>query len=171
MRKTLALLVLAACAVPLSAASGQAPGGARIRDILPLDGLVGSSVVAVRDQAELNAHYYLADETILELGRKTDAIFARYRTDGRDALVLAIAYPSGADAARVHGRFGHDFFSKDFDPKERRYLEKLETGDWAGTARRGPCLIVVLEAPDRKTCDDLLRRAEEKARELFKENP
>ena len=41
--------------------------------------------------------------------------------------------------------------------------EAHETGDWAGAARRGPVLVIVLEAPDRPSCDGLLGRAEKRA--------
>ena len=167
MRKTLFLLTLAALLLSPSAAPGQAPGGNRLRDILPAEGLIKSSVVSIRDQAALNAHYYLADETVLGLNRKTDAVFARYRMGGREALLLAVVYPSEEDAGRVYGRFGRDFFSGKFDPKSPRFLEKLETGDYAAVVLARSVLIVVLEAPDRKSCDDLLRRVEEKALALF----
>ncbi|OGD29314.1 MAG: hypothetical protein A2V57_09450 [Candidatus Aminicenantes bacterium RBG_19FT_COMBO_65_30] len=167
MRKTLFLLTLAALLLSPSAAPGQAPGGNRLRDILPAEELIGSSVVSIRDQAALNAHYYLADETVLGLNRKTDAVFARYRMGGREALLLAVVYPSEEDAGRVYGRFGRDFFSGKFDPKSPRFLEKLETGDYAAVVLARSVLIVVLEAPDRKSCDDLLRRVEEKALALF----
>src|SRR4030043_37027 len=155
MRKTLFLLTLAALLLSPSAAPVQAPGGNRLRDILPAEELIGSSVVSIRDQAALNAHYYLADETVLGLNRKTDAVFARYRMGGREALLLAVVYPSEEDAGRVYGRFGRDFFSGKFDPKSPRFLEKLETGDYAAAVLARSVLIVVLEAPARKSCDAL----------------
>jgi hypothetical protein len=164
MKKTLiALIALATCLLPPPAAAGPGAGGSSVRDVLPADGLIASSVVAIRSQAALNAHYYLADETVLALGAKTEAVIARYRTGGRESLLLAVAYPSAEEAGRVYARFGRDFFSGSFDPKSRRFLERIETGDHAAAARAGSFLIVVLEAPDRKSCDELLRRAEEKA--------
>jgi hypothetical protein len=146
-----------------SAAAGQAPGGSRARDVLPVEDLIESSVAVVRDQAALNAHYYLADETVLGLDATTEAVFARYRTAGRDALLLAVFYPSEEDAEGAYGRFGRDFFSESFAPGKSRYLEKLETGDYAAALWRGPFLVVVLEAPDRASCDRLLGRADKKA--------
>jgi hypothetical protein len=137
--------------------------GVRARDILPAEGLVASSVVPLPDQAALDAHYFLAEESLLGLGRTADAVFARYRTEAGESLLLVAAYPSAEEAERVYRRFGKDFFSKAFEPAWPRFVEKIETGDWAGAARKGPVLIVVLEAPDRTSCDGLLRRAEEKA--------
>jgi hypothetical protein len=172
------LAALAAAAVPAASATtglsattrlsettelSATTGSTRARDILPAEGLIPSSVAVLRDQAALDAHYYLADEGVLGLGRKTDAVFARYRTGGGEALLLVVAYPSAAEAGRVFERFGQDFFSEAFDPRAARFIEPIETGDWAGAARKGPILIVVLEAPDRAGCDGLLRRAEEKA--------
>lgn len=160
--------MLVACGILVTllaalAAPGRSAQATRARDILPSEGLISSSVAAIRDQAALNAHYYLADEAILGLGRKTDAVFARYRTDDGETLLLVAAYPSAEEAGRVYGRFGGDFFSEDFDPMAPRVVEMIETGDWAGAARKGRFLIVVLEAPDKAACDGLLRRAEDKA--------
>ncbi len=163
MKKTMILFALAAVLLASASLPGLAQGAARARDILPAEGLVASSVSAIRDQAALNAHYYLADEAVLGLGRKTDAVLARYRAKAGDMLVLVVAYPSPGEAKQVYERFGRDFFSEAFDPGSPRIVEAIETGDWAGAARKGPFLIVVLEAPDRMGCDSLLRRVEEKA--------
>jgi hypothetical protein len=118
--------------------------------------------VAIRDQAALDAQYYLADEAVLGLGPKTDAVFARYRSGAGEALLLIVAYRSATEAGRVYERFGQDFFAEAFHPGSPRTVEKIENGDWAGAAAKGPILIIVLEAPDRMACDGLLRRVEEK---------
>jgi len=160
--KKAALLALIACAAGIiawAAAEGQSPAAPRARDILPEENLVASSVAVIRDPAALDAHYYIADERVLGLGPKTDAVFARYRAGAGEALLLVVAYPSLEDAGRVYGRFGGDFFSGDFDPMSPRIVERIETGDWAGAARRDRFLIVVLEAPDKASCESLLGRA------------
>jgi hypothetical protein len=162
MRKTIFGLGVLVTLVSALAAPGQAARATRARDVLPDEGLIPSSTAAVRDQAALNAHYYLADEAVLGLGKKTDAVIARYRMEAGEALLLVVAYPSAEDAGRVYGRFGADFFSEDFDPMSPRAVETIETGDWAGAARKGRFLIIVLEAPDRASCDGLLQRAEKK---------
>jgi hypothetical protein len=162
-RKILFFLALAAFLPCPAVAPAQTPGAGRLRDILPAEGLIGSSVVAIRDQAALNPHYYLADETILGLDKTTEAVFARYRTGPGEALLLVVSYPSEDRARLVYEKFGADFFPKRFDPKSVRALEQLETGDYAAAVRTGSLLIVVLEAPDRKSCDELARRVEERA--------
>ena len=167
MRKTAVILVLAASLLSPSAAASQASASGRLRDVLPAEGLIASSVVRVRDQAALNAHYYLADESVLGLDGKAEAVFARYRAGRGEALVLAVSYPTEARAAEVYGRFGRDFFPGGFDPKSARVVEELESGDSAGAVRVRAVLIVVLEAPDRKSCDALLRRVEERALALY----
>jgi len=163
MRKALVLLTLAACLLSPSAAPGQDPGRSRLLDILPADGLDNRSVLVFHDQAALNAHYYLADETVLGLDKTTEAVFARYRTGPGEALLLVVSYASDEKARRVYEKFGGDFFSKRFDRKSSRTIEKLETGDYAAAVRAGSFLIIVLEAPDRKSCDELARRVEERA--------
>jgi len=162
MRSSCKALALFAALIFGSAAATPAASGVRARDILPAEGLIISSIAALHDQAALDAHYYLADETLLGLGRKTDAVLARYRTETREALLLVAVYPTVGQADRVYGRFGRDFFSDRFDPRSPRIVEKLETGDWAGAARKGRVLVVILESPGREACDRLLRRAEEK---------
>jgi len=152
--KRTALLALIACAAGITSWAAV-----RARDILPAENLMASSVAVIRDQAALDSHYYIADERVLELGPKTDAVFARYRAGAGEALLLVVGYPSLEDAGRVYGRFGGDFFSEDFDPMSPRVVERIETGDWAGAARRDRFLIVVLEAPDKASCESLLGRA------------
>jgi hypothetical protein len=163
MRMTFAAAALAICVLAGPTAPAPAAAPARARDVLPAEGLIGSSVVVLRDQAALDAHYYLADESALALGRKADAVLARYSGAGGGSILLVIAYSSAEEAGRAYGRFGADFFSESFDPMTPRVVERLETGDWAGAARRGRFLIVVLESPDRDACDGLLRRAEDRA--------
>jgi hypothetical protein len=167
MRRICVLFVLAVLFLAPLAARAQVIKKARLRGVLPDDGLVKSSVVVFHDQATLDAHYYLADETVLGLGKETEAVFARYRTAPRATLLLVVAYPSDKAARQVYERFGRDFFSKRFDPKSPRFLEKLETGDYAAAVLARSVLIVVLEAPDRKSCDELARRVEEKTLALF----
>ncbi len=161
-RAVLLVLIVGAAGIAAGAAvAGQAPAALRARDVLPAGDLIGSSVAVIRDQAALDARYYIADESALGLGPKTDAVFARYRAGAGEALLLVVAYPSPEEAGRMYGRFGGDFFSGDFDPMSPRVVERIETGDWAGAARRDRFLIVVLEAPDRGTCEGLLRRSED----------
>src|SRR5512137_1216274 len=165
MRKTAVLIALTAALIGLANATArtQAAGPARIRDVLPAEGLVRASVARIPDQAALGAHYYLADESVLELDGKAEGVFAKYRAGGGEALVLAIGYPDEAAAERVYGRFGRDFFGDAFDPKAARFLDELETGDFAGSLRARSVVVFVLEAPDRRSCEALLRRLEKKA--------
>lgn len=163
-RKALPLAALLAFVLALPAgADGAAPAALRARDLLPEADLVAASVRILRGPRDLDVHYYLADEKLLGLGPRTDAVLARYRFPAGEALVVAAVYPGDREAGRVYGRFGRDFFPGAFDPASPRHVERLETGDWAGAARRGRALIVVLEAPDRASCEALVRGAEDKA--------
>lgn len=166
MGETKAFPALAALGLAVCAAAASPPGPGRLREVLPAEGLVGPSVVEFRRQSDLDQLYFLADENVLGLDGKAEAVFARYRANGGESLVLAVAYPAADAAERVHERFGRDFFSKAFDPKTLRFVETLESGDFAGIARAGAVLVIVLEAPSRTACDDLLGRLEERARAL-----
>lgn len=167
MRSPAAVLALAAGLSLFASPPAPAPPESPIRRVLPAAGLVRASVVLLRRQADLDAHYYLADEGALELGGRAEGVFARYRAGAGEALVLAVAYPAESDAERVYGRFGRDFFGEGFEPEAPRFLAELETGDFAAAARVRAVLVFVLEAPDRKSCDALLGRIERKARDAF----
>jgi hypothetical protein len=156
------LATIAASLLLLIAPPCAAAAATRALDVLPVEGLIASSVAVLRDQAALDAHYYLADEDLLGLGRRTDAVFARYKTEGGESSILVAVYRSAEEAGRVYARFGGDFFSERFDPRAPRAVERLETGDWAAAARAGRYLIVVLESPDREACEDLLGKAEQR---------
>lgn len=163
MRKTLILLTFAACLLSPSVAPGQGLGRSRVLEVLPADELDEKSVLVFHDQASLNPHYYLADETVLGLDKTTEAVFAKYRTGSGEALLLVVAYTSDEKARRVYERFCGDFFAKRIDAKNARTVERLESGDYAAAVRARTFLIVVLEAPDRKTCEELARKVEERA--------
>jgi hypothetical protein len=168
LRKTCCLVGAVVLAAAASAAPGRTPQAASLRDILPTEGLVAGSVAAIRDQADLDALYYLADESVLGLDGEAEAIFAAYEAWDGEALVLAALYPAETDAAKVYARFGLDFFPEGFDPDATRFLARLETGDWGAAARTGRVLVVVLEAPDRESCESLIGRLEERAAALVR---
>lgn len=159
------LIGLSGLAGPVCAA--QADGPSRMLDVLPAQGLDMESVFVFREQKALDAQYFLADDTVLGLHQKTEAVFARYLTGAGEALLLVVAYPSEGESRRVYERFGRHFFSPKFDPKNPRFLEQIETGDHAGAVRVRNVLIVVLEAPDRESCEGLLRGVEAGASGLF----
>lgn len=152
------IVILSCLSGTISAA--QVPGSSRLLDTLPSEGLDKTSVFVFREQKALDAHYFFADETVLGLHEKTEAVFATYLTGAGEALLLVIAYPSEEESQRIYERFGRHFFSGKFDPKGPRFLERIETGDYAAAVRTRNVLIVVLEAPDRASCEDLVRRAE-----------
>jgi hypothetical protein len=163
MPKTLAVLTLAAFLSAPSASAAMEQASGRLLAVLPTDGLDEGSVFAFRDQAALDAHYYLADETVLGLDGTAEAVLASYRAGPGQALLLVVAFAADDAARRAYERFGADFFFDRFDKKRPRTVERIETGDYAAAARTGSFLIIVLEAPDRKSCDELVRRAEERA--------
>jgi len=167
MRAVISFFVMSAVLLSLLAAGAQDSGRSRLLEVLPAAGLDKSSVLVFHDQAALDTRYYLADEKVLGLNEKTEAVFARYLAGPGEALLLVVSYPSEEDARRAYEKFCGDFFSKRFDAKNPRTVERLESGDYAAALRARTYLIVVLEAPDRRSCDELARRAEEQALGLF----
>lgn len=156
-------LILAGLLSPPATGAAEDQASGRLLAILPPDGLDARSVFAFRRQAALDVHYYLADENVLGMDGTAEAVLAKYRMGPGEALLLVVAYASEDAARRVYERFGADFFPGRFDKDKPRTVERIETGDYAAAVLTGPFLIVVLEAPDRKSCDELARRAEQRA--------
>jgi hypothetical protein len=134
---------------------------------LPQERLEKKSIRYFHKQVSLNAHYYLADENVLQLDERTEAVLARYREGWGKAMLLICRYRTPADARRAYLKFSRAYFSVAIDPNAGTTIEMIENGDFAGARIAGACLILVFEGPDRKSCDSLLRSAESRIQEVF----
>ena len=134
---------------------------------LPQERLEKKSLRYFHKQVSLNAHYYLADENVLLLDERTEAVLARYKEGWDKAMLLVCRYQTPGDARRAYLKFGRAYFSVAADPNKGTTIEMIENGEFAGARLAGACLILVFESPDRKSCDTLLRAAESRIQEVF----
>ncbi len=126
---------------------------------LPAPGLIRNSILYFRRQTSLDARYVLADENVLGLNGSADAILADYASgkEGHRTSLMVIRYRSGQDAARAFGSFSRDYFMDRYKKGMKRIIASNDYDGFAGISISGQFLFIVLDAPDRRTCDSLLR--------------
>ncbi|MFH1681523.1 MAG: DUF6599 family protein [Candidatus Eisenbacteria bacterium] len=122
---------------------------------LPEQGLAEGSIRYFHRHTDLNQHYFLSDDNILDLGERTDAVLAAYAAEEGGVLLLVVRYPREGDAEKAHERFVALFL------KDGRggAAAPLEDGTYAGSARVGRHLIAVFDAPGPEIVDQLLAAA------------
>jgi hypothetical protein len=119
---------------------------------LPQDGLKSESIRFLHDPLILNYHYYLADENILNLSPRTDAVLADYEREQGRALLLLVAYPDPAAARESLA----SFFRLYLPDADQSGLAVLENGRWSAAAAKKRLLAIVLEADSHQLAHDLL---------------
>ena len=120
---------------------------------LPTEGLRPKSLRYFHTLISLNAHYYLANVNILNLSPETRVVMARYKKDGSEARLLLVDYPTVERAVDAHGRFVEMFLLERFEADRKVLPKKLEDGKFAGVARSGKHLIIIIEAEKRSVLD------------------
>lgn len=125
---------------------------------LPEEGLLPESVHYFHTKMCLDYLYYLADDNILNLDEKTNAVMADYRTSYGKAKLLVVQYESDRLCAEASKSF-HAVYLKEELPGEgvTRSVE-IEGGQWVSSLRNGNLLFIVFEARSQKDCEELLQR-------------
>jgi hypothetical protein len=126
-----------------------------ILDILPEDDLIESSVIYFHKQTSLNYHYYIAEENILNLDDRTDAVLANYRP-GRTTL-LCIEYPEAGMAEEGLNSFLLKYIPEADDSK----LAEIDKGKWVKAVVEDRFFIAVFDSPDEKTAELLVNNVKE----------
>ncbi len=142
--------------------AGDLPGGGRMPELvgrLPEAGLMPESIHYFHTKMCLDYFYYLADDNILNLSRKTNAVIADYRTDSGGAKLLVVEYDSGDSSAEAFESY-HAVYLNQKPPEEGVIgSNEIEGGQWVSSLRKGNLLLLVFEGKNRKDCEELLRLA------------
>lgn len=120
---------------------------------LPPKGLQSESIRYLHDPLILNYHFFLADENILNLTPRTDAVLADYERDQGRALLLLVAYPDPVAARESLA----SYFRLYLPDADQTGLAVLENGKWSAAAAQQRLLAIVLEADSRQLANDLLK--------------
>jgi hypothetical protein len=119
---------------------------------LPPAGLDQGKVRYFHLPLQLDKHYFVASENILNLDRRTDCLLAEYPQEEGDPLVLLlIRYENALKAEAAQGNF-----LKIYMPEAREGLARMENGKWTMAGREDDLLKIVFEAPDAERAAGLL---------------
>ena len=131
------------------AENGAEPG---LVKLLPPDGLDRARVRYFHLPLQLEKHYYLASENILNLGADTDCLLAEYpRGNGEASVLLLVRYRGGALA-----RAAHENFLKIYMPEAVAGAARMENGSWTMAALDRDLLKIAFEAPGKEQAAALL---------------
>ena len=120
--------------------------------VLPRENLIEQSVRFFRHHFWLNAHYFIADDNILLIDKKTDVILAKYGDDIRFPVCILIEYHTKpkADSARVN-------FAEHFLPElVKKSVTQFDDGSWCGIDQNDSRLAVILNASNKKSVNKIL---------------
>jgi len=143
---------------------GREPG---ILDCLPPEKLERRSIRYVHKQASLDGQFYLADENALLLDEGTEAVLGRYREARGESMLLVCRYRTPADARRAFLKFSRVYFAGKIEERGDTVVERTEFGQFAASRLAGPFLVLVLESPDRASCEALSKAAASRASQVF----
>ncbi len=137
-------------------ATGKRPS---ILALLPKADLIPDSVHYFHKQSVLNFHYYIADENILDLSEKTEAVIAQYRIDSSKPRLLVVRYPSNEGAIAAYSHFQNVYFKDKPTAKGASRIESIEHGEFVGVRLTANIVRLVFDAKRRKVCETLLSAA------------
>ena len=119
---------------------------------LPTKGLQANSLHYLHHPVILNYHYYLADENLLNLSARTEALLAGYQLGGAEATLLLVLYPEVSAATHAHLQFSRHYLGE----TGKNDLVLLENQKWSGARVSNRLLIIVLESDTRPLAEKLL---------------
>ena len=138
------------------------PGAGTLPELvvrLPEAGLPPESVHYFHKKMCLDYFYYLADANILNLGEKTNAVIADYRTASGKAKLLVVEYDSSDSCAEASKSF-HAAYLKEEPPAAGVIpSNEIEGGQWVSSLRNANLLLIVFEGESQKDCEELLQQA------------
>jgi len=120
-------------------------GESRLPEVLkylPEENLQKQSVRYFHKHTSLNCHYYLAEQNILNLDDKTEAVFARYSPD--DIYLLYIRYDSQTRAQQAIDSFIAGYIPEAKDSG----LAQIEQNKWVKASLFENYVLVILDAPN-----------------------
>jgi hypothetical protein len=126
------------------------PGEGQLPDIisrLPSRGLISESIRYFRHHAWLNSHYFIADQNILHIHEKTEAVLAKYGKGLSRIVLLLIEYPDEKEA----GAAKKDFIKYYLPETAGGRSVRIEDGTFAACELSGALLIAVLNAPSERS--------------------
>jgi len=121
--------------------------------LLPQPSLIPESVRYFHHYIWLNSHFFIANQNILLIDDETQAVLAKYKTDGKPLHLLIALYTDGTKAMEA----GQSFL-RNYLPDASEGMSRLPDGRWTGCRVEGNRLSVVFNAPSREAAVSYLDR-------------
>jgi len=126
-----------------------------IVDCLPTGDLLPNTIRYFHLHTDLNRHYFVADENILDLDPEVDAVIASYEREDDYSYLLIVAYPSEERAQTAHRTFADIYMPE----AAATGVTQIEDGSWTAAIRTGMSVAVVFDASTADRARQLLADA------------
>jgi hypothetical protein len=133
----------------------------QILDILPQKSLVPESIRYFHHYIWLNSYYYVADQNILHIDEKTDALLAKYGEKKKRSLLLIVQYQKDEKAAGALNDFVQYYMPE--HPEE--FVVQIEDETWTACQMSGNFLMVVFSASTKGGALQLIEEVQERIRD------
>lgn len=121
-------------------------------------GLMEKSIRYFHNHVCLNQRFFVANENILHLGKKTEGVIAQYLRGQSKSHLLIIRYPTGKQAEAAF-----ESFRKNYMPEAKgKGVLQTEDRKWTAVRLQRKLVIVVFGAPSEADAGELMKAAEEK---------
>ncbi len=134
-------------------ATGDKPA---LLSCLPDQGLQPETVRFFHKHTSLNYHYFLASDNILQLGRHTQAVLAKYRPG--QSVLLCVLYEGEKQAQSALNNFLAAYLPEAGESR----TAQTDDGKWAAAESKGPFVLAVFDAPTKDDALGLLKAVETK---------
>lgn len=123
-------------------------------DFLPKKGLVHKQIRFFHKSFNLNYHYYLSDQDILNLHEETDAFLATYLFGGKKSYLLVVRYPDAKKAS-----FAYDRFTDAYMPEAKNQGTALmENNRWTAANIKNEFVSIIFEALTEESARQIVRQ-------------
>jgi hypothetical protein len=135
---------------------------------LPDQGLLNQETRYFHKELSLRTHYYLADTNILDLGKETEVLLARYKFNKNKIRVLLVKYPEKENAQKAARQFKKIYLDVNFGENEQDFIKKIERGEFISVSQRDRFLVLVFEAKEKEICQQLTQNILGKLKEVYR---
>lgn len=133
-----------------------------ILKILPEQSLVMESVRYFRHHVWMNLHYFVAEENILNINEKTDALLAKYGEVKERHILLLVMYQNEEEAKAAYSNFVKLYLPELI----HKPTAQVEDGTWTSSRLSGRLLTIVFNAASETTALDLMEAVNDKVQLL-----
>ena len=119
---------------------------------LPDESLIETSIRYFQHYIWLNSHFFIADENILNIDEKSEAVLAKYGSLDKNYALLIVRYNGQSAALEAFEKFKRNYLPEIGENE----IIRLEDEKWSGCRLLGKNLIIVFNCPAKEKAGFLL---------------